>query len=128
VAHGLLRVPQNEALSHLAGTVVLRGCSAVSERSVPADADQCFCGSPGLDHDVRSGESRPLWITAVDLQTPSLSRGPCPDLRLSPVLEESLVLGEREADAELVVVAVGDDLVMLESANDDAGMDAGFSG
>ena len=42
--------------------------------------------------------------------------------------EAALVVGEREADAELVVVAVGDDLVMLEPTDDDAGMDAGFSG
>jgi hypothetical protein len=35
--------------------------------------------------------------------------------------EGALVVAEREADAELGVVTVGGDLVMLEQADDDAG-------
>ena len=41
--------------------MVLGWCSAVSRRSVPVGADQCFSVSPSLDHGLASLRSRPLW-------------------------------------------------------------------
>ena len=70
VGHGLLRVPQLSPTFPSAGTVVLRWCSAVSERSVPAGADQCFCSPPALDLGLDRVVFRPLWIRDVDLHSP----------------------------------------------------------
>jgi len=85
MGHGPIRVPQISPTFSVSGTVALRWCSTVSERPVPAGADQYLSGPAGLDHGFGRAERRPVWTTAVGYSYAGFyPAGRRPDLRHSP--------------------------------------------